>query len=448
MNNSTPTVTEFDPTKVPFQYDVVKSIRKEYDYSLGKHEILLSGSVGSAKSLLIAHLAVSHCLLYPNACGLICRKTMPSLKDTILQKIIDHIGVDVSYELNSSRGIITFPNGSKLISYSWSDKKYKKARSYELSFAIIEELTENDDDEFYVEINNRIGRLPHIKENFIVSATNPDSPAHWAYERFITSPNPNRHVFYSNTFDNPFLPKTYIEQLKNDLDPKMARRMIYGEWIEINQDVIYYAYQRDNNYTETNYQINPSLPVHICWDFNIGEGKPLSCTLFQYYGDHFHCFDEVVIEGARTLDSLEELDHKGYFDKNYKIIVHGDAAGKARDTRSLRSDYDIIENYLKKHDSRIRYEMQVPRSNPPVRTRHNIVNAYCQNDLGQHRLTVYAKCKTLDKGLRLTALKKGGSYIEDDSKPYQHITTALGYGVVYTSKLNEKRNNQIRTQLR
>ena len=92
--------------------------------------------------------------------------------------------------------------------------------------------------------------------------------------------------------------------------------------------------------------------------------------------------------------------------------------------------------------------MQVPRSNPPVRTRHNIVNAYCQNDLGQHRLTVYAKCKTLDKGLRLTALKKGGSYIEDDSKPYQHITTALGYGVVYTSKLNEKKNNQIRTQLR
>lgn len=447
-NSSTPTLSEFDPRNIPFQYNVIKDIRKNYDYTLGKHEILLSGSVGSAKSLLIAHLAVTHCLIYPGACGLVCRKTMPSLKDTILQKIIDHIGIDCSYDINQSRGIITFPNGSKIISYSWADKKYMKARSYELSFAIIEELTENEDDAFYIEINNRIGRLPHIKENWICSATNPDSPAHWAYERFVISSNPNRHVYYSNTFDNPFLPKTYIEQLKKDLDPKMARRMIHGEWIEISQDVIYHAYTKENNYVDSDYEINTRLPIHISWDFNIGEGKPLSCVLFQYVGDVFLFFDEVVIDGARTLESVEEIDDRGYFSRKQKIIVHGDASGKARDTRSIRSDYDIIEHFISNHSDRPPYEMQVPRSNPPVRSRHNKVNSYMENDLGQHRLTVYKKCKTLDKGFRLTALKKGGKYIEDDSKSFQHITTAAGYGIVYCSKLNHKSKNQIRTQLR
>ena len=80
--------------------------------------------------------------------------------------------------------------------------------------------------------------------------------------------------------------------------------------------------------------------------------------------------------------------------------------------------------------------MEVPRSNPPIRERHNIVNAYCCNSLKQIRLFVYAKCKTLHEGFNLTALKKGAEYIEDDSKEYQHITTAAGYRITYTAQNN------------
>jgi hypothetical protein len=36
--------------------------------------------------------------------------------------------------------------------------------------------------------------------------------------------------------------------------------------------------------------------------------------------------------------------------------------------------------------------------------------------------------------MKLTALKKGAEYIEDDSKEYQHITTAAGYRISYTSR--------------
>jgi hypothetical protein len=78
--------------------------------------------------------------------------------------------------------------------------------------------------------------------------------------------------------------------------------------------------------------------------------------------------------------------------------------------------------------------MLVPRSNPPIRERHNIVNAYCTNSINQHRLFIYEKCKILNEGMKLTALKKGAEYIEDDSKEYQHVTTALGYRVVYSSQ--------------
>jgi hypothetical protein len=60
------------------------------------------------------------------------------------------------------------------------------------------------------------------------------------------------------------------------------------------------------------------------------------------------------------------------------------------------------------------------------------MNAYCCNSEGERRLFVYRDAPTLDKGLRLTALKKGGTYIEDDTPHYQHVGSAAGYGLVST----------------
>ena len=106
MSSSTPTLTEFNPNLIPYQYDVIKDIRTAYNYNLGVHELMLSGSVGSAKSLLMAHLVVTHCLANSGAVALIGRKAMPQLKDTLLQMILDHIGVDVEIKHNIDRGII------------------------------------------------------------------------------------------------------------------------------------------------------------------------------------------------------------------------------------------------------------------------------------------------------------------------------------------------------
>jgi hypothetical protein len=194
MNGSTPSLTEFDPYRVPYQARVLEDIRHNFDYSLGVHEVLLSGSVGSAKSILLAHLLVTHCLLYPKARGLLGRKAMPDLKDTLVQKVLEHIGDDLKegedYEYNRTKASFHFSNGSELLSRSWADKNFKKLRSLELSCAGVEELTENDINywPFYSELKMRVGRLPHIKENWIVCATNPDSPSHPAFEYFI-APN-------------------------------------------------------------------------------------------------------------------------------------------------------------------------------------------------------------------------------------------------------------------
>lgn len=432
MSTSIPRIDEFQP--LPMQLQVIRDIRRKFDYSKGTHEVLLSGSVGSAKSLLLAHLAVTHALTFPNAHVGFGRRTMPELKETLIFLLKQHIDGIFDYQYNNTTANFILPNGSRITSFSWADQAIRKFRSHEFSMFVIEELTENKKEDFYEEIFMRMGRLTHIPESIVLCASNPDDPEHWAFKRFIESDLPTRHVYYSKTADNPYLPVSYVQQLEENLDPKMARRMLYGEWLAINSEVIYYAYDKPNNFRKYSYQIDPKFPIHITFDFNIGLGKPFSLCCFQFINNVFHVFHEVIVHSSRTVEALEELAGRGMLDHNVTYEVNGDATGKHKDTRSLHSDYDIIkkflDNYETKKKTKIAYRVNVPLSNPKVRERHNIMNAQFQNEQGARRCFVYQDCPTVDEGLRLTKLKPGAQYIEDDSKAYQHVTTALGYGMI------------------
>jgi hypothetical protein len=356
--------------------------------------------------------------------------------------ILDHCGDVINYNVNLSTGIITFKNGSRVIPISWQDRKFKKFRSYTPSAIGIEELTESETDEAYREMRMRLGRRPDIPESFMLMATNPDSPSHWVHEKIIQRQNDSRHVFYSRTEDNPFLPKSYIDTLKETLSPKEVRRMIYGEWIDLVTEVIYYNYDKSVNFIPKSYKYDLRYPIDLCFDFNIGLGKPLSAGLGQYNGV-FHCAKDYVVHGARTQDILEEMADNGEFDRHNYFRVFGDAAGKHSDTRANRSDYDIIYKFLENYSGkkgRLKIEKCVPLANPRIRDRHNLANALFKNANNKVNVLVYEDAKMTDKGFRLSKLKKNGNYIEDDSDEYQHITTARSYWFYQQKKKIEKRS--------
>lgn len=431
-----PSFEDFKPV-IPYQRTVLTDIRRRFDYSKGKHELLLSGSVGSAKSIIMAHIGLTHVLMNQGAQLLLGRKSMPALKRTIFQMILDHIGERMvegkDYKINRTQAEIEFSNRSKIHSFSWSDKAYKKVRSVPLSAAIIEELTENNDEDkqAYDEISMRVGRVLDVEEKFIISATNPDAPSHWVHNYFIDNPSPRKHVYYSVTSENPFLPDGYIDSLLETLDEKTAQRMVYGKWVEIDQERVYHSYSSANKRMDQDYEVIPSLPIYISFDFNIAKGKPMSACAHQVQNNQIHFFNEFVVHGADTEDLMEEIAGSDILENNCPIVIHGDATGKSRDTRSKKSDYTIIEKYLanyrRKDGRRVQFEIDVPTINPPVRSRHNMVNGLMRNANGKHRLFVYKRCKVLDEGFRLVQLKAGGNYVEDDSKEYQHVTTAAGY---------------------
>lgn len=491
-----PTFSQFNPRDIPWQYKVKEFMRSTYDYEKhGLLEILLSGSVGSAKSIFACNMGLSHMLMYSDAVLGLFRLAMPDLKETIYATMLEHIeGAEivleengkeykdrmregVHYTTNTTKASIDLINGAKCRSKSWSDKKWGKLRSHNYSAGILEEYTENESEiveKAYDEIVSRIGRVSstnsNVRENWLLNLTNPDGESHYGFEYFISNATPmsvrakyhhkfevptehhlfgverdfdqevkfakkddNRFVFYSLTEDNPYLDPNYVKGLKKRLSPIQYKRKLLGQWIDDQSDKIYSCYDQQKHYKDTEYKVVPERDIWVSWDFNIGHNKPLSAMASQYEKgkDHFHDFFESVIHGADTYESLEDMASRGLFDHPCKYYITGDATGNAKATQSKKSDWDIIKKYLanyRRKDGRpLNYEVVVKKSNPPVRTRHNDVNAYLFNADEEVRTTIYKSCPTLEKGMRLTALKKGGNYIEDDSKEYQHITTAKGY---------------------
>ena len=463
---STPSFYEFNPKFIPWQYRLVNDIEHNYNYDEGAQYVLLSGSVGSAKSVIMAWLIIKHCIKYPGAKVCLGRKALPNLKDTIFAKLLEMMYGSFTekkdFWVRHENGYIKWDNGSEIISRSWSDRKFKKFRSLELSMLAIEELTENDlrDWEFWNEAIARVERLGHVKENIVIAATNPDDPSHPAHSFFIEGSKrdgkyyasksdedgtKNIHTYYSLTEQNPFLKPSYIKGLRKRYDAKMIRRMLMGEWLFISSDVIYHEYDPELH-VEKEIKIDKQLPLRLCFDFNIAKGKLMSSCLMQFHDKarnksigttRFRFLDEVGIEGARTLDAMDEWAGKGYFDlrHNPDVIVHGDATGRSGTSKSKYSDYEIIEkflaNYVRKDGHRLNYEIDVPSNgqNPAIRDRHNIANGQLKNADGEIAVVIDSRCELVKKGFQYTRLKENAQYIEDQTTEGQDMGNAATYGI-------------------
>jgi hypothetical protein len=260
-----------------------------------------------------------------------------------------------------------------------------------------------------------------------------------------------RHVYFSKTEDNPFLPASYVQSLKENLDPKMAQRMLYGQWIDLDQEVIYYNYDERRNFVHEPWTVLKDRPIFWSLDWNIGSGKPMS-SIFAQLDDRgaIHFFRELIIEGVRTPDVCDEVDAMDVLwkaDSENKIpqchlVIMGDATGKHRDTRSNKTDFEIVEKWARNNHRNLQVTLCVPTSNPPIRTRHNLVNSHWLNENGRVRAYIHAPCKKANEGMKMTKFKKGAELVEDDSFDGQHVTTSMGYLIFALRELFTTAPNQ------
>ncbi|AGW12150.1 phage terminase large subunit [Megalodesulfovibrio gigas] len=252
-----------------------------------------------------------------------------------------------------------------------------------------------------------------------------DEPGSWMHSMFVEQYDPElMDVFYATTFENRHLPDGYTQSLKRMYPARLYDRMVLSKWVALSAHVIYHSFDRARHLC-ADIAFAPELPLLWSHDFNLAPGKPMSSVLAQLrrgpQGMELHVFDEIVMETADTNHVIAEMKGRPWHEQvRAGVIVYGDASGRARDTRSGMTDYSLLA-------AAGFAQQKVPKANPPVRDRHNLVNCLLCDAEGRVRLKIHPRCETLIRGLERAALKQGAQYVEDDSLFEQHVTTALGY---------------------
>jgi len=207
----------------------------EYDFTV------YSGAVAAGKTLLLAHAAIRACINTPNIKGIIGSLTYTQLSNVVFtvfkeelakyQELlnINDVPIKLIKNIVESYGKmkVEFWNGS--IIYFLAMDKEEKLRGYTIDFFCLDEPIEIDEKIFDQLIARMRGN--RLKKRFALLTTNPGAETHWIYEKFYNTKDKKKfHHIDTNSYENIFLPKGYIENMEASYDEDWKRRFLNGQW--------------------------------------------------------------------------------------------------------------------------------------------------------------------------------------------------------------------------
>lgn len=235
-----------------------------------KKFMLAHGERGSGKTYACLHKLVRH--LYENDGAMACI-TVVTRSSAILggawskfQKVLQIWEDGIGLQGEGKEGEFVFKMDDGRNRYVWiknmhggwsmaflksmqhADQIKERVKGMEFSFFFFDELTETDDERYFTDTIQQLGRLPGIHPQQFLGACNPpdEGEDHWVYKRFFTGfddPNskiPKKRtdygVFHVPMTENVFMDNkeeyiaTVMEACRND--PTAYDRLIRGLWIK------------------------------------------------------------------------------------------------------------------------------------------------------------------------------------------------------------------------
>ncbi|MCP4645823.1 MAG: PBSX family phage terminase large subunit [bacterium] len=414
--------------------------------------LVMWGGAGSSKSYTAAQKVITRAIATPGHKFVCCRKFATSVRGSVyelLREVLSSWDFLRFVHVHKQDMEFTFPNGSRILCRGLDDREKLKSIPGITGFWLEEPTELEQEDLLQCDLRLR-GATPGYKQ--IMFSFNPVVISNWIHAEFfeeqpglrIIDGHTQRYkrgafdvTLHHSTFaDNPFIDDAYRQVLENLASASKLYYTVYklGLWGSP-EGTIYYAFSRATS-PERAANVDPSVEMDnilpLCWamDFNIGAGKPMSSCICQVrkgrnargkVRTEIHVIDEIILDTADTNDAAREFKMREWFTVPEKVIVYGDAAGRAKDTRSKTTDYEILRAAGFSNQD-------VPRANPPIRDRHNAVNTMLCSADNDVRVRIHPRCKTLIKGLETVKCKPGASYTEEETRE-QHVTTGFGYFV-------------------
>ena len=378
------------------------------DYK-NRYEVYYGGA-GSGKSVFVGQK------LIVKACNskrkiLVIRKFGTTLKDSVFQLIIDLLknwGLYRYCKINLSSYTITLPNGSMFLFKGLDDSEKIKSIT-DITDIWIEEATELSDDDF----TQLDLRLRAREENLqLICSFNPVSKVNWVYIKWFAegAKYQNTMILHTTYKHNKFLPKEYIEALKEKERTNYTYYKIYalGEFCTL--DKLIFTNWQEQEFDHT--KIKGALLVGLDFGF-INDTSALVASILDEAAKKIYIFKEWGDVGKTNQDLAEIIKSLGFA----KSVIIADSAEQKSIAEIKKEGIIKIKKSTKGKDSVI----------------HGI------QKLQNYTIIVHPKCKGIITEFENYSWKKdkaSGLYINEPVDMFNHYIDALRYSLqCVTTKL-------------
>jgi hypothetical protein len=403
--------------KVRIPYSPLPS-QKKFHHSKARFKGF-SGPIGSGKSQALCQEAIRMSYLNPGRLGFLGAPTYPMLRDATqatLLTILDDAGI--AYDHNKAENSLVIRDTRSKILFRPTDD-YERLRGTNLAWFGLDELTYSLEEAWL----RMEGRLRDPKANRLCGfAVWSPRGYDWVYRKFIQKQVRGYDCVIAKPFENRHLldqVPDFYKRLKDSYDPKMYAQEVLGEYLATDGMRVYTAFEEPVHVTEL--RIDPTIP--LCWslDFNF---NPMTSIIAQRKGGITHVVDEIVLKHATTKDACDAFIAR-YGGHKAGVIVYGDASGEHAQTTGF-SDFGVLRSHMEDH-SNLRMDWRMLRSNPPVRERVNMTNAWLRKASGEVEMLIDPRCKELIEDFRQVCWRSTREIDKDRDRMRTHASDALGY---------------------
>jgi hypothetical protein len=199
---------------------------------------------------------------------------------------------------------------------------------------------------------------------------------------------------------------------------------LMGEFVSMHEGRVYPGF--DAGKAVAPQALDPDADLLAALDFNV---SPACWVVAQERRGRFLVLDEVRESGAGST----ELAARAFVARfppevvrSRRVVLYGDASGRARSTAALGSDWDVVRDVLGAAGWEV--VLRVPAGNPPVIDRVNAVD----RALAVGEVLLDPKCRGLVESFERTAWKPGTRTIDKPAgETWTHAADALGYLIAF-----------------
>lgn len=298
--------------------------------------VCFGSGAGSGKSLIGSIWIISQCIRYPGTRHLIGRAVLTQLRLTTQRTFMEALSMckmksGEHYNFNQQTNIISFYNGSEVIlkdlADTPSDPMKDSLGSLELTSCWVDEASQISRMTYNI-LKSRI-RFRLNEYNLppkIFLTLNPSN--NWLKSEFYTPwvkeelPN-NVKFIIATAMDNPHLPKSYIETLRN-LPKQQMERLLMGNWDYLEDEDLVFDYDSITSSIFRN-EVDDTQPKYLSCDISrFGSDTTVICVWVGLTVVDIKVFEK--LDTVQVSNEIKELIRLHGIHPN-NVVVDSDGVG-------------------------------------------------------------------------------------------------------------------------